>query len=311
MKQRTFEHHHQQQWESLEQEKENAQFPRHYRQVCQHLALARDRHYTPHLIARLHRIVLRGHQRLYKTHSHPISHFIHFIAYRFPQTVRQESRFVGISSVFFLGSFLVMFISVQLNPELIYNLMNSEQVLDLESMYQPNASHVGRNRASDSDFLMFGFYIKHNIGIGFQMFAGGIFFGLGTIFFLVFNGLYLGSVAGHLTHIGYTVPFYSFVAGHSALELIAIILAGAAGLKLGYALIAPKRFTRLEALRQAAEHSVILVYGVLIMLLLAAFVEAFWSSSMAIEPIIKYSVGVILWILVIEYFILVGRHRAI
>ena len=41
---------------------------------------------------------------------------------------------------------------------------------------------------------MFGFYILNNVSIGFRSFAGGIIFGLGTIFFLVFNGLILGGV---------------------------------------------------------------------------------------------------------------------
>ncbi len=310
MKQRTFEDKHQQQWEALEQDQDIAQFPRRYRQICQHLALARDRHYTPHLITRLNRLVLHGHQHLYQAHSHPISQFIKFLSVDFPQRVREESRLVVVSSLLFFGSLLIMFLGVQIKPDLIFSLMNIEQVLDMEAMYNPNADHIGHNRESDSDFLMFGFYIRNNISIGFQTFASGIIFGLGTIFFLVFNGLYLGCVAGHLTQIGYTVPFYSFVAGHSALELIAIVLAGVAGLKLGLALIAPGRLTRLDALQQAAVHSMLLVYGVIIMLLLAAFIEAFWSSNTAIDPIIKYIVGGIMWIVILAYFTLVGRHRA-
>lgn len=313
MKQRTFERNHQQQWEALEgwldkRRLPKGQFPQLYRQVCQHLALARDRHYTPYLIERLNRLVLRGHQHLYQTPSRLTTKIIHFISIDFPQQVRQEWRLVGLSSLLFFGPLLIMFLSVQINPELVFSLMDAGQVLEMETMYDPEAEYI--NREAESDFLMFGFYIRNNISIGFQTFASGIFFGFGTIFFLLFNGLYIGSVAGHLTHIGYTVPFYSFVAGHSALELIAIVLAGAAGLKLGLALIAPGRLTRLHALRNAANHSISLVYGVIVMLLLAAFVEAFWSSNAAIAPSIKYTVGGFLLVSLISYFILVGRNRA-
>ncbi len=314
MKQHTFETYHQQQWEALEhcltQDKKAAKFPQLYRQVCQHLVLARDRHYTPHLIERLNRLVLRGHQHLYQTQTRLISRIINFIGVDFPQHVRAESRLVGLSGLLFFGPLLIMFLSVQINPNLIYSLMEPGQVEEMEEMYEPTAEHIGRNRDAESDFLMFGFYIRNNISIGFQTFAGGMLFGLGTLFFLCFNGLYIGGVAGHLTHIGYGVPFYSFVAGHSAPELIAIVLAGAAGLKLGLALLAPGRMTRLHALHNAAARSIFLVYGVIIMLLLAAFLEAFWSSNAAIEPIIKYTVGGSLWILVIAYFTLVGRNRA-
>ena len=41
---------------------------------------------------------------------------------------------------------------------------------------------------------MFGYYIRNNTGIGFQTFAGGLLLGLGTLFFLVFNGFYIGAV---------------------------------------------------------------------------------------------------------------------
>jgi uncharacterized membrane protein SpoIIM required for sporulation len=324
MKQRTFERSHQQQWDALERWLDNinkrqllkdknvahAQFPQLYRQVCQHLALARDRHYTPHLIDRLNRLVLRGHQQLYRTQSRSIAKFIHFIGVDFPQRVRQESRLVALSSLLFFLPLLIMFISIQINPELVYSIMDAGQVLEMEAMYDPEAEHIGQNRDAESDFLMFGFYIRHNISIDFQTFASGILFCVGTLFFLIFNGIHIGAAAGHLTHIGYTVPFYSFVAGHSALELIAIVLAGAAGLKLGLALIAPGRLSRLQALRNAANHGIFIIYGVIIMSLLAAFIEAFWSSNAAIAPNIKYTVGGILWISVIAYFILVGHRRA-
>lgn len=322
MKQRTFEKSHQQQWKTLEEwldrlEKRNslkvqdiAEFPQRYRQVCQHLALARYRHYTPHLIERLNRLVLRGHQHLYTTPSRLMGKIIDFISVDFPQQVRDESRFVILSSLLFFGSLLIMFIGVQINPDLIYSIMNVEQVHGIEKMYHPMAQHLGYNRESQSDFLMFGFYIRHNITIDFQTFAGGIVFGLGSLFFLIFNGLYIGSIAGHLTHIGYNVPFYSFVAGHSAPELMAIVLSGATGLKLGFALIAPGRLSRLQALRQAAACSIVIIYGVIAMSVLAAFIEAFWSSNSAIEPMIKYTVGCSLWLLVIAYFIKMGRNRA-
>jgi uncharacterized membrane protein SpoIIM required for sporulation len=322
MKQRTFEKSHQQQWELLEDwlnrlEKRKslkvqniAEFPQRYRQVCQHLALARDRHYTPHLIERLNRLVLRGHQHLYTTPSHLMSKILDFISINFPQQVRKESRFVTISSLLFFGSLLIMFIAVQINPDLIYSIMDAEQVKNIEKMYNPMAEHFSSNREAESDFLMFGYYIRHNITIDFQTFAGGIFFGLGSLFFLIFNGLYIGSIAGHLTYIGYNVPFYSFVAGHSAPELMAIVLSGAAGLKLGYALIAPGRFSRLQALRQAAASSIIIIYGVIALSIFAAFLEAFWSSNLAIEPMIKYTVGCSLWLLVITYFLAMGRNRA-
>jgi uncharacterized membrane protein SpoIIM required for sporulation len=323
MKQRTFEKAHEEKWAKLEhwlnqlekrkseqQAINNGQFPQLYRQLCQHLAIARDRHYTPHLVERLNRLVLRGHQHLYQTQTQLTSKIIRFILADFPQRVRQESRLIALSSLLFFGPLLSIFISIQFNPALVYSLLDQGEVSLIEYMYNPAAEHLGRNRDADSDFQMFGYYIQHNISIDFQTFAGGILFGLGSLFFLIFNGLYIGCIAGHLVHVGYSEPFFSFVAGHSSFELMALVLAGATGLKIGLALIAPGRLTRLQALHQAAAKSVYLIYGIIGMSVLAAFLEAFWSSSMAIDPLIKYSVGGALWLLLISYFIFIGRNRA-
>jgi uncharacterized membrane protein SpoIIM required for sporulation len=181
----------------------------------------------------------------------------------------------------------------------------------MQSMYDPDAGHLGRlaKRAASDDWAMFGYYIMHNIGIAFQTFASGLLFGLGSAFFLIFNGLMIGAVAGHLTRIGFGQTFWSFVIGHGAFELTAIALAGAAGLQLGWALIAPGRQPRGEALLVAARKSVLLICGVMLFLLVAAFIEAYWSSMTAPSPLIKYLVGAALWMLMAAYLLFAGRSR--
>ena len=154
---------------------------------------------------------------------------------------------------------------------------------------------------------MFGYYIKNNTGIGFQVFAGGLLYGLGSLFFLFYNGLVIGAVAGHLTQMGYISTFWGFVAGHSAFELTAIVLAGAAGFKLAAALIMPGRKSRALALRDNAQEAIGIVYGSATLFVMAAFVEAFWSSQPWIPLMVKYGVGIALWLLVIGYFTRLGR----
>jgi uncharacterized membrane protein SpoIIM required for sporulation len=115
-------------------------------------------------------------------------------------------------------------------------------------------------------------------------------------------------VATHLTRVGYAEPFFQFVAGHSAFELTAIALCGMAGLLLGRALLAPGLRTRREALVTSARIAVRIVYGATAMLLFAAFIEAFWSSTTAVPPIVKYLVGAALWVFVGAYFLFMGRR---
>lgn len=320
MKQSLFENQHQADWqafstqlEALERGKADSQqckgFAAAYRRVCQHLALAQSRGYSSLLIERLQQLAMRGHQQFYRHRSPLGGQLLGFILAGFPRLVRAEWRFVAAGCLVFFGSLLLMGVLVYHFPDLVYGVMSPEQVADMEKMYDPDARRIGRfsERDSGDDWMMFGYYIMNNIGIAFQTFASGLLFGLGSLFFLLFNGLMIGAVAGHLTQIGYGATFWSFVVGHGAFELTAIALAGAAGLKLGWALLAPGRLPRGEALRVAAGSSVRLVGGVIVFLLLAAFIEAYWSSMSLASPTVKYAVGGVLWLLVLAYLLLAGR----
>ena len=321
MKQSHFEQRHQAAWQqfgerldALERSRRRHDagdgFTQAYRQICQHLALAQARGYSSHLVEPLQQLAMRGHQQLYRHHSQFAAQLLAFVLADFPRLVRAEWRLVTLALVLFFGSLIVMGLLVYGYPDLIYSVVSPAQVSEMESMYDPAARRIGQaaERASSTDWLMFGYYIMHNIGIAFQTFASGLLFGLGSLFFLFFNGLMIGAVAGHLTDVGFGQTFWPFVVGHGAFELTAIALAGAAGLKLGWALLAPGPMRRGEALRIAAKTSVRLIGGVMLFLLIAAFIEAYWSSMTWPQPTTKYLVGAVLWALVASYLIFAGRE---
>ncbi len=283
-------------------------FPLAYRQICHHFALAKTRHYSQPLIDRLSHQVLRGHQQFYQPNNKLWHRAIHFAGSEFPNIIRQQWRLVLLSSLMFYLPFIGMLVAIQINPDLVYSVTSAGNVAEFEEMYDPKNRRLGTQRQADSDVMMFGFYIRNNTGIGFRTFAGGLLFGLGSCFFLIFNGLMIGTVAGHLTQVGFIETFWGFVAGHSAMELTAIVFSGAAGLKLAAALLRPGQKSRAKALRDNGKIGVSIMYGAAAMFLIAAFIEAFWSSQVWMPIAIKYMVGIILWVLVLVYFIFAGRN---
>ena len=198
--------------------------------------------------------------------------------------------------------------ALQSYPDFALYFASPEQLSQYEEMYKPDNARLGQ-RDSDSNVMMFAFYIWHNVKIGIQTFATGLAFGLGSIFYLLFNGLIIGAIAGYLTSAGLGGTFWPFVAGHSSMELTAIVLSGAAGLKLGSALVAPGNRTRKAALVEAARPAIRIMYGAALMFMLAAFIEGFWSPLKTFAPSIKYATGLLLWVAVISYFSFGGRQR--
>jgi len=314
MKQADFENKYSEFWQTLEinnlsELHTSDSFPEDYRLVCHHLSLARSRHYSPLLVERLEKLVINAHQLFYKRKSHFITSVLVYFTSGFARAIRKEWRWVMLSSVLFFGTFFGMLISLQYYPDMVYSVISGEQLAQMENMYDPSQAKIGRDRSSGSDFQMFGYYIFNNTGIGLKTFASGLLLGVGSVITLIFNGLTIGGVAGYLTSIGYGVTFWPFVSGHSAMELSAIVLSGAAGFKLGFSIISPGRKSRLLSLRDSAKEAVYIMYGVASMFIIAAFIEAYWSSMSDIPAMFKYTVGVINWVLLLSYFIYVGRFR--
>lgn len=323
MRQRAFEQRHRPQWERLHAllqdldrprrkrqltALERETFPSLYRALCNDYALSRSRHYSPALEQELHQMVLRGHRHLYAGRSASLWRLVQFIAHGFPRALRRNLGYFWLACLLFLLPGLLVGGFCYQQPDLIYSVMSEEQVAQMESMYDPANRQPGRapERSAETDMMMFGHYISNNIGIGFRTFAGGMLFGIGSVLLLLFNGVFIGAVAGHLTRIGYHDTFWPFVSGHGSFELTAIVICGASGLILGHALIAPRQLTRLQALKQRALEALQLVMGAALMLLLAAFIEAFWSSG-NVSIMLKYSVAGLLWLLVALYLGLAGR----
>lgn len=311
MKQDAFEQANTAEWASFEELCAGARgdLPRSYRRICQHLALARHRCYSAGLIQRLNALVLRGHQELYGHAPGPVQGWTTW-AGAFPRRVRALRGPVLLAALLFALPFGGLTQAVRRSPERAFLVEDPQALARMEAMYEGGNGRFGREDQADTDVMMFGFYIWNNVRLGFQAFAGGLLLGLGALLFLVLNGLHAGAVAGWLTQAGLGGNFWSFVVTHTAFEIPSLVLSGAAGLRVGWSLLAPGRHSRLQALRRAVKEVLPLVYGAAAMDVLAAGLEAFWSSSARVPQGAKFGAGAMLWTAVAGYFLLAGRRRA-
>ena len=328
MKQETFVQRYQAQWQLLEQwtlarggnarraRKDRRQwaglpddeFPSRYRRLCQQLALARRRGYSPVVTGRLQRLMQQGHGVLYRSPTPHWRRAVEFLLAGFPRLVREEKGVMLASAVLFLVPLVTVFVAILMDPDLSSALFDPMQMAMMESMYDPNDPDRALGRDSGTNLAMFGVYIWNNVSIGFRTFASGLVAGLGPALVLISNGLIIGGTAGHLQAVGHGDPFWRFVCGHGAPELTAIVIAGGAGLRLGLNLIAPGQRRRIDALLDGGRRGALLAAGVLAMLVFAAFVEAFWSSIGWMPAAIKYAVAAVLWTAVFLWLGLGGRQ---
>jgi uncharacterized membrane protein SpoIIM required for sporulation len=277
-----------------------------YRAACEHLAVAESRAYPVWLIERLETLTARGHQRIYRETDFGLDKLARLFLVDFPAAVRAHRLHVLVALIAFAGPLVATGVLAYLDPGFVLSLHHADSVDVYEQMYGDADGPIGR-RSAESDWQMFGYYIYNNIRIAFQCFAGGLFFGVGSLFFLALNGVLAGSIAGYVTWRGFGGNFYSFVVTHGAFELTGVVLAGAAGIALGHALLAPGRRSRLAALADAARGAIVIVYGMTAMFVIAAALEAFWSSARWVPQAVKFGVGGGCWLVVIAYFVFQGR----
>ena len=143
--------------------------------------------------------------------------------------------------------------------------------------------------------------MTNNIRVTFIAFGGGLLLGLGTVFVLLQNGLLIGVISGLAIGAGNSRPFFELILPHGVLELSCIVVAGAAGCRVGWAIIAPGHRSRVDALRAEAVGATYAVIGVSFWLVIAGLVEGFVTPQrigFGNAITVGASLGVVFWALV-------------
>lgn len=274
-----------------------------YRQVCRDLSRANQLGLPPDLVSYLDSLVSRAHSAFYANATVGFRKWARLLFVQFPQEFRKNWRSVALATVLFFGPLVVTLIKSARSTSFAAQMLPIEM---LEGMAEAYSGDLSDGRSSDANAAMAGFYVYNNVGIAFRCFASGVLFGLGSVFFLVYNGAVTGAVIGYVTASGSGTNILTFVCGHAPLELTAIVISGAAGLQLGHALLDTGGIGRLESVWQGRSPILSQVMGAAFMLLLAAAVEGFWSPSSAPAEV-KWAASGFVLLVVAAFLGLAGR----
>jgi uncharacterized membrane protein SpoIIM required for sporulation len=275
-----------------------------YRAVCGDLMRARQTGSSVDIVAYLDALTARAHNALYGSRSYAHRQAWEALKCGFPRAFRQHWRFMSISALLFVVPLLVGWLGALHSPSFAASVLPLKTLEELSHAYSEG---FASGRSEQVDAAMTGFYVDNNVGIAFRCFATGILFGIGSAYYTLYNGLFIGTVFGFVQRAGHGRNLFTFVCGHSPFELTAIIIAGGAGLCMGAALISTRGRTRLGSLRERASELALLALGAAAMLLIAALIEAFWSPSSLPESI-KFGFSALAWLSVFGFLLFAGRQ---
>ena len=283
-----------------------------YRDVCADMSYAEGVRYSAPLVAYLQGLTSAAHATLYESASRGPAwagpegtrgSAVRVALELFPRAVRRHRVALFIAFVLFFLPFFGGFFATLADPSFAVRIVPESQLRPLAEAYR-QGFEAGRGAGLDA--AMAGFYVNNNVGIALRCFATGLFFGVGSALYLVENGLATGAIMGYVATEGAGANILTFVVGHGSLELGAIVLAGGAGLSLGWSIVAPGEMTRVASLQVTARSVVVIVFGAAGMLLLAAAVEGFWSGS-SVPAVVKRAVGGVMFAIVVAYITFAGR----
>jgi len=280
-----------------------ARFSGLYRAACADLALADAYQLPVGTVHYLHQLVGRAHNQLYRSRSFNVSTWAKQLLVDVPQRLFTDNC-LRLAFCIFWGVFLLAAGMAYTNPSFAETIIDKNMMTQLEEMY--SGPIAGRN-ANMSGFMT-GFYQSHNTTIGLRCFAFGLFFGIGGLFETVFNAATLGAVFGYMATAPEGDNFFHFVTAHGPLELTAIVLSAAAGMRLGFSLVDTQGYSRMASLRRAAGEAMPTMGAAMVMFLLAALVEGFLSPSAA-PYWVKATVAVASAGMLTFYFVILGYPR--
>lgn len=269
---------------------ESRELGRLYRAASSDLLWARGRAASAEIVEYLNDLVARGYACTYPGESARLSDLFAFLARGFPRLVRREWKAVLAAYGLFLGGALFGYAAMLADPGAAVFLVPGEhQSLDPDRRVSEAAQGATASAQEQSAFSSFLF--THNIEVAFLAFALGLTLGAGTAILLFVNGIFLGALAQVYQAKEHALWFWAWILPHGVPEISAICLAGAAGLILGRALLAPGDRSRADALREEGRSAVRLALGTLPIFVVAGVIEG--TISQIHEPHLPSAVKVL------------------
>lgn len=227
-----------------------------------------------------------------------------FFRQDYPRLFRRLWPFMVLATAIFAAGMLGAYVATTLMPSNAHLFV--PYGLDLGNAREVTSEDISERFRQMPNPPMAAGIMTNNISVAFYAFALGITAGLGTCYVLLMNAMMLGGFAAHFTNHGLSYPLWSFIAPHGVLEIFAILVSAAAGLRLGLSLAVPGRMTRSASLRLGAREAVLLVLGTIPMFVIAGFIEGF-ITPLYVPGFMKIVLGVTVAGAVIAYLLLVGR----
>ena len=278
--------------------------PTLYRGALSSLSVARETSLDLELVNYLESLCARAYFFLYGVRTAPGARIRQFFARDWPDAMLGLWKETLLSALILLVGTVAGYFLVSAEPEYY-------------SAFVPDGLANGRDFSASTATLretLYGspdagaplavfatFLFTHNARIAIFCFALGFAFAVPTVLLLLYHGGMLGAFFALFVSHGLGFGLGGWLIIHGSTELFAIVLAGAAGLRIGWSVVFPGAATRLDAAARAGRGAATAMVGVVLMLLVAGALEGF-GRQLVTNDYARYSIGLLMLLFWCAYY---------
>ena len=282
-----------------------------YRFTLSSLSVARETSLDAQLIHYLEGLCTRAYFIVYGARQGMGARIGRYFAHDWPAAIRDLWRETLIALLLTLAGALAAYLLVREQPQWFYSLLGSDLAAGRDPTATAESLRQGLyQRAGSGDMLgaFSTFLFTHNAQISIFCFALGFAFCLPTALLLIYNGCMLGAFYAVYAPHGLTLAFTGWLMIHGTTELFAIIIAGAAGFRIGSRIAFPGTASRMTAAADAGRIGANAMVGVVIMLFVAGLLEGVGRQTI-VNDWARYAIAATMLLFWCTYFYLPRSKR--
>ncbi len=274
-----------------------------YQRTSGHLSLVRTNYREPAVVAELTRVLARARGVIYRPRSNPVASLGRFVSQTFPAAVWAIRWTAAVAALAFLVPAFVV------GVWLTNDQTARESAIPAETAALIAEREFADYYSSDAAANFQANVTTNNIRVSLLSFASGVLLGVPTLLLLMFNGFHVGQMGAVMHAYGQGPQFWGLITPHGLLEITSLLLAGAAGLRLGWAIISPGDRRRGDVLSEEGLRSVTVALGLVVTFAIAGFVEA-WVTPSALPTAARVGIGALIEVAFVLYVVTFGRAAA-
>ena len=218
-----------------------------------------------------------------------------------PEEAFRQRKILLISFLIFTISMAVGALSTANNPDFAKVILGDRYVNMTEeniNKEDPMAVYKDENAIG-----MFAGITVNNIRVAFIAFVLGLLGGIGTVYILVYNGIMVGVFQYFFYSKGLFLTSFLTIWIHGAIEISAIIIAGAAGIILGNGLLFPGTYKRSTSMQISSKRALRILLGTVPLFIIAGLLESFVTRLTDLPTIVKVLIIAFSFLLVLTMYV--------